>query len=108
MSSTGLRIIVLAVAACLTQFGMSRPATAGVVLNDLFNGGTISVGRAVFTDWQLLSNFGTITPDFTRIDVQSSLDEPGQIAISFNGNGQLIVPPGQHRSSLGIVGGSDS
>ena len=78
---------------CLMVDGLPDRLAAGATLEELFDGGTITVGDSQFRDWELISlNSSAIgTPDLSQISVVPLANDLSNPGLQFAGNGQLTI-----------------
>jgi hypothetical protein len=72
-----------------------RSNASAAILQDLFDGATLTVNDKLFSDWTLVFvdvvdiGGGTAAPAFSQIEVEPLADDPLNPGLMFNVNGQL-------------------
>lgn len=72
----------------LVLAGTNCPAET---LRELLDGGSLTVLDKRFSDWSLIFQDGTVTPDLSQIQVVGLAGDPLNPGLLFQGNGQLVV-----------------
>lgn len=77
--------------ASFTTSGCASPDQCN--LQELFDGGTITIEDKIFNDWSFFGGFidKLVPPDFSLIDVIPLDDDPLNPGLKFNANGQLSI-----------------
>jgi hypothetical protein len=95
-SAGAARTLLVGVLVC-NCFGVPGNRASAAILQDLIDGASLTVGDKLFSDWTTpvvdIVDFGggTVAPDFSQVEVLPLDDDPLNLGLKFNANGQFVV-----------------
>lgn len=95
------RLMICIALALAPALAFCSVAKAQTTLQQLLDGDAVTAGGAVFFNFNLTGNDGTIMPDLSLVTVEGS-SASGAVGLQFFGNGEFALDPGFDSIILGI------